>query len=74
MYRYLVVWYVPKNNTYYFKILKHNYNSYYKGYINDYDHVCIICEDISKYLYITRQYLGLKRRVIRLLISFLNKI
>ena len=74
MYRYLVVWYVPKKKTYYFKILKHNYNTYRPGYINEYDHVCVIFEDISNYLYITRNYFSLKRKIIRVLVSFLNKI
>ena len=74
MSRYLVVWFVPKTKRYYFKILKHNYNNYYVGYINEYNHIVVIYDDISSYLFITRNYYTLKRRLIRLLISFLNKI
>lgn len=74
MYRYLVVWYNPKNHTYYHKILKHNYNSYYVGYINEYNHTLILFEDISNYLYVTKNYFSFKRKLIRFLISFLNKL
>ena len=44
------------------------------GYINEYNHIVVIYDDISSYLFITRNYYTLKRRLIRLLISFLNKI
>lgn len=74
MYRYLIVWYVPFTKKYYFRILKHNYNNYCVGYINDYNHVCVIYEDISSYLYVTKNYFNLKRKIIKLLISFLNKV
>ena len=74
MNKYLIVWKNLNKNSYYFKILKHNYNNYYVGYINEYNHVCIIFDDISNYLIITKQYFNLKRKIIRCLISFLEKI
>ena len=73
MYRYLVVWKTPKD-TFYFKILKHNYNNYYVGYINEYKHTCLIFQDISNYLFVTKNYFNIKRKIIRCLISFLQKI
>lgn len=74
MYRYLVVWYKPNNKSYYYKILKHNYNNYYVGYINEYNHVVIVCEDISKFLFVTKNYYSIKRRIVKKLVNFLNKI
>lgn len=74
MYRYLVVWYIPKQRKYYYKILKYDNNNYSVGYVNEYNHVIVIYENISDYLYITKNYFNLKRKIIRLLISFLEKV
>ena len=74
MYRYLVVWYIPNKKRYYYKILKHNYNNYYLGYVNDYGHILICYDDISNYLFVTKNYFNFKRKIIRMLISFLNKL
>lgn len=72
MFHYLVVWFIPKTNSYYFKILKHNYNNYFVGYINEYNHVCIIFDDISKFLFIRKHDFNIKRKIITKLISFLE--
>ena len=74
MYRYLIVWYNPAKNLYTFKILKHNYNGYYVGFINDYNLVVVIFSDISNYLYVSKYYFGFKRRFKRKLISFLERL
>lgn len=72
MYKFLVVWFIPKKNVYYFKILKHNYNNYYVGYVNDYNHVVILFENISPYLYICKYNFNIKRKIINKLVSFLE--
>ena len=72
MNKYLVVWFNPKKNSYYYKILKHNYNNYFVGYVNEYNHIIVIFENISHYLYIYKHNIDIKRVIIRKLISFLE--
>ena len=72
MNKYLVLWLNHNNNKYYYRILKHNFNSYCVGYVNEYNHEVILIDDISKYLIVTKHY-SFKKRFIRTLISFLQK-
>ena len=74
MYRYLVVWLNMNNDSYYFKILKHNYNNYYVGYVNQYNHKCIVMDDITSYISVYKYYPhSIKRIVCKKLISYLEK-
>lgn len=73
-YRYLVVWLNTNNNSYYIKILKHNYNNYYAGYINQYNHKIVVFQDISSYLTIFKSYRPhFKSIICKKLISILEK-
>jgi len=73
-YRYLVVWHNLNNNSFYFKFLKHNYNNYYVGFVNQYNHEIILIQDVSSYITISRSFKpNYKRIIIKKLISILER-
>ena len=66
----IVIWYKPKDNSYYYKIVRGCYCNYEVGYINRYGHVIILVIDIFKDIYYKP---SLKKRVLTKIISFLQK-
>lgn len=71
----LVVWYVPKKNSYYYKIVDGGYRKYYVGLKNSYDHeVIIVVDGIYLSQYKVSKFTRLKYRLKRKLISFLEKL
>lgn len=71
----LVVWYVPKKNYYYYKIINGGYRNYHVGLKNSYDHeIIIVVDDIYLEQYKVSKFTQLKRRLKRKLISFLEKL
>lgn len=46
----LVVWYKPKSNVYYYKVVYNFFDKYYPGYTNSYGHVVILVINIYKEL------------------------
>lgn len=73
MYKYLYVWQNMNNNTYYYRLLNHYNFDYYVGYINQYNHKLLI---IDKIIIESRRkdFAYLKKRTIRNIINFLEKI
>ena len=71
--RYLVVWFNPKSESYYFRLLKHNYNDYKVGFVNQYNHVCVLF-DVIRFEYSKRLSIPLKNRIKHNMINFLEKI
>lgn len=71
MKRYLVVWYNYKLDSYYYKIVRGFYQcKYYPGLINQYNHEVVL---VIPFVYKVYQE-PLKKRLIKRLISFLEKI
>ena len=71
--RYLVVWYNPNKNCYYYKLLKFNNNDYYVGFVNQYNHIVVLIDKIQ-FEYSKRLTIPLKTRMKRSMISFIDKI
>ena len=67
----VVVWHNLNKDTYYHKIIKGLYKNYYIGYINQYNHKII---DIIPNVYLKKNKVPLKKKVLKKLISFLQKI
>lgn len=74
MYKYLYVWCNMNNGTYYYKLLNHFNDNYFIGYVNQYNHKLLLIDKIviEKNKFYSFNYL--KRRAIRNVISFLEKI
>ena len=66
----LVLWLKPKDNTYYLRLISGYSNSYYVGKINQYGHKIVYVEKLVYENY----KLPLRHRLLRKLISFLEKI
>lgn len=74
MYKYLYVWLNLNSGKYYYKLLNHENTDYYIGYINQYNHKLllydkIVCERTRFY-----SYYYYRKKMVRYLISFLEKI
>ncbi len=67
----IVVWHNLNKDIYYHKIIKGTYGTYYIGYINQYNHEII---DIIPNIYLESHKVSLKNKVLKRLISFLQKI
>ena len=67
----VVVWHNLKKDTYYHKIIKGLYKNYYVGYINQYNHEII---DIIPNVYLKKNKVPLRKKVLKRLISFLQKL
>ena len=65
----LIIWRKP-DNTYYWRVIKKNYN-YYVGFINQYGHEVILIVDIFKNFFYKEK---IKNVVIKKLISFLHRL
>ena len=67
----IIVWYNPNKNTYYYKKTKETYSNYYVGFKNQYEHeVVVIINDYEN----KRYKISLKNKVLKRLISFLQKL
>lgn len=71
--RFLVVWFDPNKSRYYYRLLKHNYNDYHVGFVNQYDHICVLF-DVIRFEYSKCLSLSTKEKLKRNMISFLEKI
>lgn len=71
--RYLVVWFNPHKQEYYYRLIKWNYNDYKVGFVNQYDHVIVLFDELKVY---TSKKLNVpvKKRIKRGMINFLEKI
>lgn len=67
--RYLIIWYNPNKDSYYYKYVNGFYQDYYVGFKNQYEHEVIL---IIKLIY-HKYKLPIKKRIKRKLISFLDK-
>ena len=67
--RYLIIWYNPNKNIYYYKYVNGFYQDYYVGFVNQYDHVVVL---VIKLIYFKERQ-PLRKRIKRKLISFLEK-
>lgn len=67
----IIVWYNPKKNVYFYKIIYNFWDRYYEGYVNQYGHICILIIDIYKDLIYKEP---LRKMVLKKFISFLQKI
>ena len=67
----IVVWHNLSKDTYYHKIIKGFYKNYYIGYINQYNHEII---DIIPNVYLKNYKVPLRKKVLKKLISFLQKL
>lgn len=67
----VIVWHNLNKDTYYHKIIKGLYKNYYIGYINQYNHKII---DIIPNVYLKNHKVSLRKKVLKKLISFLQKI
>ena len=66
----LVVWLKPKDSTYYLKLIRGYSTKYYLGKINQYGHIIVLVEKITY----TTQKLSLRKRLLRNIIFFLEKL
>jgi len=71
--RYLVVWFNPNKNVYYYKLLKFNSNEYYVGFVNQYNHIVVLIDKIQ-FEYSKRLSIPVKTRIKKSMISFIEKI
>lgn len=71
--RFLVVWFNPHNSSYYYRLLKHNYNDYHVGFVNQYDHIIVLFDEI-KFYYSKKLNVPVKTRIKKSMISFIEKI
>ena len=67
---YIVIWYKPLDKTYYYKYVTGFYQDYYEGLENQYGHIAVFVLKVSLY---ENFRAPLKHRLIRKLISFLEK-
>lgn len=72
MHKYLYVWLNHNNNKYYYKLLNHLNNDYYIGFKNQYNHELILYDDF--FIPIYKRDFNFRKRVVRSLINFLEKI
>ena len=68
--RYLIIWYNPKKNIYYYKYVTGIYQDYFVGFVNQYNHVIVL---ILKLNFYKSKKTPLRKRLIRKIISFLEK-
>lgn len=66
----LVIWHNPNTDTYYYKIVSGYYREYTPGSQNQYNHKIILVIDN---IYTNTYKVPLKKRLLRKLISFLEK-
>lgn len=66
----LIVWYKPKKNEYYIKLVSGYYQDYFIGKVNIYGHIIVHIEEIEFIKYKT----PLKIRIIRKLIRILERL
>lgn len=69
--KFIVVWYNPKKNNYYYKVVNNFFDKYYIGYSNQYGHKIVLIIDIYKQIIYKQPLL---KKVLRRVISFLHKI
>ena len=75
MYKWLCVWLNLNTNEYYFRFIRNYNDEYYVNYINQFNHKLVIYNEIPFYIEKVSFFNGrLKKRTIRKLISFLEKI
>lgn len=70
--RYLVVWYNPHKQSYYYRLLKSNLSEYRLGFVNQYDHIVVLIDKIE-FFYSKRLSVPVKTRIKKSMISFLEK-
>lgn len=69
--KYLVVWYNPKKDFYYYRIIHDVFGRYHVGYINQYGHKVIVYIDVYEELIRKDSFI---KRVLSRFIRFLQKI
>lgn len=67
----LVIWKRRQDNSYYWKLVRGFYSSYYIGYINQYNHEIVLTIDLNKEI-LHRP--TIQKRVVSKLISLLHKL
>ena len=71
--RYLVVWFNPHKQEYYYRLCKTNYSDYHVGFVNQYDHIVVLFDEIT-FCYSKRLSVPVKTRIKKSMISFIEKI
>lgn len=69
-YQFIVIWYKPNKNEYYFKKVKGYYEKYKVGQLNSYGHQVILVISLRDVFYT----MPLKTKLITKAISFLDRI
>jgi len=69
-YDYIIVWYNPNKDKYYFKKIKYGYAKYYEGFENSYGHKVILVITLYDVFY----KMPLKELLIRRAIAFLERL
>lgn len=74
MYKYLCVWLNLNTNEIYYRFIRNYNEDYYIGYVNGYNHKLVIYKEIPFYIEKVSLFGGIKKRTLRKLINFLEKI
>lgn len=74
MYKWLCVWQNLNTNEIYYRFIRNYNENYHVGYINSYNHKLVIFKEIPFYIEKVSLFGGIKKRTIRKLIHFLEKI
>lgn len=66
----LIIWFNPNKQSYYYRYVSGFYQDYYVGYKNQYGHVIIMIFELD----LPYSKISFRKRILRKLISFLNRI